>query len=345
MAQYLIFDGHNDLLSCLLREGDPTARSFFEGRPSGDIDHAKMVSGGLGGGLFAVWAANDPSGAPDPMAMARHFPQIDAEGARRETIAQFAIFAKLTRSWPDVIRACRSAGDIRAARADGAIAAVLHLEGAEAISADLEELHLFHAAGLRSIGLVWSRPNIFGHGVPFIFPSSPDTGPGLTDAGKRLVVECDSLGILMDLAHLNEAGFWDVAKISARPLISTHSAAHALTAATRNLTDKQLTAMAERGGLVGLNFGCAFVRADGIKNPDTAPEVLIRHLDHLLSILGEGGVALGSDFDGTMIPHFLRDASGLPHLIAAMERAGYGETLIQRLCWDNWVDMLDRVIG
>jgi membrane dipeptidase len=151
--------------------------------------------------------------------------------------------------------------------------------------------------------------------------------------------------ILVDLAHLNEQGFWDVAKISARPLISTHSAAHAVTAATRNLTDKQLRAMAERGGLVGLNFGCGFLRPDGIKNGDTAPEVLIRHLDHLLSILGEGGVALGSDFDGTMVPDFMGDASGLPRLTEAMEKAGYGEALIRRICWDNWVDVLDRVIG
>lgn len=345
MAEYRVFDGHNDLLSCLMAEGDPTGRSFFEGRAGGHVDLHRARAGGLAGGLFAVWASNDPATRPDPMAMARHFPAIDVAAARRDTVAQLAIFAKLTRSWPDVIRACQSAEDIRRAQSDGAIAAVLHLEGAEAIAPDLEELHLFHSAGLRSLGPVWSRPNLFGHGVPFVYPASPDTGPGLTDAGRRLVVECDTLGILLDLAHLNEAGFWDVASISARPLVSTHSAAHALTPATRNLTDRQLTAMAERGGLVGLNFGCAFVRPDGIKNRDTAPEVLIRQLDHLLSILGEGGVALGSDFDGTMIPDFLGDASGLPRLTQAMQAAGYGDALIRRICWDNWVEMLERVIG
>ncbi len=345
MAKYLAFDGHNDLLSCLLAEADPCARSFFEGRGRGHIDLARMKAGGLGGGLFAVWAANAPGSAPDPMAMARHFAQIDPDSARRDTVAQIALFSRLTRSGPDVIRACRSVEQIRTARLDGAIAAVLHLEGAEAISPDLEELHLFHAAGLRSLGPVWSRPNIFGHGVPFVFPASPDTGPGLTDAGKRLVGECDALGVLVDLAHLNEAGFWDVAKISSRPLISTHSAAHALTPATRNLTDKQLKAMAERGGLVGLNFGVAFLRADGIKNPDTGIEVMVRHLDHLMSIMGEGGVALGSDFDGTMIPKSMGDASGLPRLTEAMEAAGYGEALIRRIFWNNWIDALERVIG
>lgn len=344
MTDFAIFDGHNDLLSCLLAEGDADGRSFFAGR-EGDISLDKCRTGGFAGGLFAIWPRNDPATKVDPMATYRAFPEIPQAAALTDTLAQAAIFARATRSWPDALRTCRSVAEIEAARADGAIAAVLHLEGAEAIGPDLDLLHLLYAAGLRSLGPVWSRPTAFGHGVPFNFPASPDTGPGLTEAGRALVRECDRLGVLVDLSHLNEAGFWDVAATSQRPLVATHSAAHALTPATRNLTDRQLAAMAERGGLVGLNFGCAFIRPDGVKNPDTAPEVMIRHLDHLLKHLGEGGVALGSDFDGTMIPAFLQDAAGLPSLIAAMQAAGYGDDLIRRICWDNWMALLGRVIG
>lgn len=344
MTDFPVFDGHNDLLSCLQQEGETPHSGFFAGR-EGDITLAKCRAGGFAGGLFAIWPTNDPSTRPDPMASYREFPAISPVTALADTLAQAAIFARLTRSWPDALRPCRSVAEIEAARAAGAIAAVLHLEGAEAIGPDMDLLHLLHAAGLRSLGPVWSRPNGFGHGVPFNFPASPDTGPGLSAAGRALVRECEGLGLLVDLSHLNEAGFWDVAAISQRPLVATHSAAHALTPATRNLTDRQLDAMAERGGLVGLNFGCAFVRPDGVKNPDTAPEILIRHLDHLLSRLGETGVALGSDFDGTMIPAFLQDAAGLPRLTAAMAQAGYGETLIRRICWDNWMGLLARVIG
>jgi membrane dipeptidase len=344
MADFPVFDGHNDLLSCLQDEGETPRSGFFAGR-EGDITLAKCRQGGFAGGLFAIWPTNDPATRPDPMASYREFPAISPATALADTLEQAAIFARLTRSWPDALRACRSVAEIEAARAEGAIAAVLHLEGAEAIGPDMDLLHLLHAAGLRSLGPVWSRPNGFGHGVPFNFPASPDTGPGLSAAGRVLVRECEGLGILVDLSHLNEAGFWDVAAISQRPLVATHSGAHALTPATRNLTDKQLDAMAERGGLVGLNFGCAFVRPDGIKNPDTAPELLIRHLDHLLSRLGETGVALGSDFDGTMIPAFLKDAAGLPRLTEAMAQAGYGEPLIRRICWDNWMGLLARVIG
>ena len=344
MTVFPVFDGHNDLLSCLQSEGERPTHGFFAGR-EGDLDLAKCRTGGFAGGLFAIWATNDPATRVDPMATYREFPAIAQARALTDTLAQAALFARLTKGWPDALRACRSVAEIQAARADGAIAAVLHLEGAEAIGPDMDLLHLLYAAGLRSLGPVWSRPNAFGHGVPFNFPASPDTGPRLTDEGRALVRECDRLGVLVDLSHLNEAGFWDVAATSQRPLVATHSAAHAITPATRNLTDKQLAAMAERGGLVGLNFGCAFVRADGVKNPDTEAEVLIRHLDHLINRLGEGGVALGSDFDGTMIPAFLRNAAGLPHLTDAMAKAGYGETLIRRICWGNWMDVLGRVIG
>lgn len=344
MSDFLIFDGHNDLLSCLWAENSPAGEAFFAGR-DGDIDLEKCHRGGFGGGFFAVWCGNDPGTAPDPMATYRAFPAIDTAHAHRQTTQQLAILIRMAQARPDAIRICKTAADITAARAAGAIAAILHIEGCEGIGEGLAELHLYHAAGLRSLGPVWSRPNIFGHGVPFNFPAAPDTGPGLTDAGLRLVQTCDDLGVLIDLSHLNEAGFWDVARHSTRPLVATHSGAHAVTASTRNLTDRQLAAMAERGGLVGLNFGCQFLRLDGIKNPDTGADDMLRHLDHLLAHMGEDGVALGSDFDGAMMPAFIKDAAGLPKLTRAMQSAGYGDALIHKITWGNWINLLGRVIG
>jgi membrane dipeptidase len=344
MTGIRIFDGHNDLLSCLWREKSFQGNTFFSGR-AGDIDLAKCRAGAFGGGFFAVWVSGDPGSAPDPMATFREFAGIDTGRAHVETAAQIAILLRMVRARPDAIRLCLSVADIAAARAAGAIAAILHIEGCEGIGAGLAELQVYHAAGLRSLGPVWSRPNIFGHGVPFNFPASPDTGPGLTDAGIRLIRDCDALGVLVDLSHLNEAGFWDVAKVSAKPLVATHSGAHAITGATRNLTDKQLAAIAETGGLVGLNFGCQFLRLDGVKNPDTGPDDMLRHLDHLLGLLGEDGVALGSDFDGAMMPSFIGDAGGLPLLIQAMQKTGYGDPLIRKIAWGNWINLLGRVIG
>ena len=168
-----------------------------------------------------------------------------------------------------------SGGRLRVARTtadlDGdGVVAVLHLEGAEPIGTALHELEVLHAAGLRSLGLVWSRRNAFATGVPFGFPGSPDQGPGLTDAGRALVRACGELGIVIDLSHLNERGFWEVADLSDAPLVASHSNAHVLCASPRNLTDDQLRAIGERGGLVGINFFPGFLRADGAEDPGDA---------------------------------------------------------------------------
>jgi membrane dipeptidase len=169
-----------------------------------------------------------------------------------------------------------------------------------------------------------------------------DPGRGLTDAGVALVRGCESLGILIDCAHLTEAGFWDVARLSQRPLIVSHSNAHAVSPNARNLTDRQLAAVAERGGLVGLNFHVCFLREDCLLDHATPLTVMIRHLDHLLSVLGEDGVALGSDFDGCELPAAIPDVTGLARLVDAMRDAGYGEALIAKICCENWIAALDR---
>ena len=144
--------------------------------------------------------------------------------------------------------------DVYKRQAKGVIAGIMHMEGAEAIDASLDNLYAFHAMGLRSIGPVWSRPTIFGNGVPFAFPSSPDTGDGLTEAGKRLVLACNELKIMLDLSHINEKGFNDVARLSNAPLVATHSNAHAVTPSSRNLTDRQLAMIRESNGMVCLLY-------------------------------------------------------------------------------------------
>jgi membrane dipeptidase len=344
MTEFPVFDGHNDLLLHLCEAGDATGSAFFTGR-DGHLDLEKCRAGGFAGGFFAVWVPGDRRLDPPRDASARVFAPVDTDHARRVTMQAASILIRMASDRPDAIRICTTADQITAARAAGAIAALLHVEGCEGISADLSELHVLHAAGLRSLGPVWSRSNIFGHGVPFRYPASPDTGPGLTEAGKRLVAACDRLGILVDLSHLNEAGFWDVAALSTKPLVATHSCVHAISAQTRNLTDRQLDAIAERKGVVGLNFGVQFNRADGVRTADTPPDMLVRHLAYLVDKLGEHGVALGSDFDGALIPRDLGSAAGLPVLIAAMKTAGFGDALIARIAWDNWVDLLRRTIG
>lgn len=347
-----IFDGHNDFLLRLLDHPDQRETLWLNEGATGHLDLPRMKKGGFAGGFFAIYIsspeAHDSLDYMQAMANPPYaLPLGDLIGhkvAQPIALAMAGHLRWMERAAPGQFKVCTTVAELRDCLSKGVISAIMHMEGAEAIDPDLDALPLFHAMGLRSLGPVWSRPTVFGHGVPFAFPSGPDTGAGLTEAGKRLVKECNRLKIMLDMSHINEKGFWDVAALTDAPLVATHSNAHAVTASTRNLTDRQLAAIKDSAGLVGLNYGCAFLRPDGIKNPATGPEDMLRHLDHLLAHLGEEGVALGSDFDGTMIPNFISDASGLPKLTAALE-AQYGAALTEKLTWGNWQGLLARVIG
>src|SRR5882757_9510474 len=315
-----IFDGHNDILFRLYKRGADAPRAFLDGEAKGQLDLPKARQGGFAGGLFAIFVPSPET----PSAPAGATPAQNAgEGSRM----------------------CRTVGDIRQAMDAGVLAPVIHIEGAEAIDPDLEALDVLHAAGLRSLGPVWSRPNAFGHGVPFLCPSSPDTGPGLTDLGKALVRACNRLRILIDLSHLNERGFWDVAAISDAPLVATHSNAHALSPHSRNLTDKQLAAIRESGGMVGVNFATSFLRPDGRPDANTRVELVIDHVEHMLEQVGEDGVGFGSDFDGARIPAGIGNAAGVQSLVEIMRTRGFGEPLIEKLCFRNWLRVLGQTWG
>jgi membrane dipeptidase len=346
-----VFDGHNDVLLRLLRKGeaDGGVRSFLEGDGAGQLDLPRARDGGFAGGLFALFAPSERSSGDDAMTQPQYDVPLPGElalsGAQAFTLEMAALLLRIVRVSDGAVRLCRTASEIEAAMAAGALATVLHIEGAEPIDRDFKMLEVFHAAGLRSLGLVWSRPNLFGHGVPFRFPSSPDTGPGLTDEGKALVAACNQLKIVIDLSHLTEKGFWDVAALSDAPLIASHSNAHALSQHSRNLTDRQLAAIRDSDGLAGINFAVCFLREDGRVRADTPLSDVVRHADHLIERLGVDRVGLGSDFDGGMIPGDLESAAGLPKLIETFRAAGYDDVTLRKLCSENWLRVLRKTWG
>lgn len=333
-----VFDGHNDALT------RPDHGDLLGGRSGGHLDLPRMREGGMRGGIFAVFT-------PSPEESGRPL----FGGAAREPLAQpvehgaaaahaTAVAGRLLRLERDgQVRVARAIADVDAAHDDRSSppVAVLHLEGAEAIDPGLEALDQWYAAGLRSLGPVWSRPNAFAHGVPFAFPSSPDIGPGLTEAGRALVARCAELGVLVDLSHMNEAGFWDTARLEAGPLVASHSGAHTLCAASRNLTDDQLDAIAGSDGLVGIVFATVFLRPDFADTPATPLALIAEHARYVAERIGIRHVALGSDFDGATIPAELGDAAGLPKLLEALRSAGFGEDDLEAICWRNWRRVLD----
>ena len=338
-----IFDGHNDLLFHLHR-GTITRDEVIHGHAKGHIDLPRARAGGLAGGLFAIFVPGQMDGAAFQAAMEAatyDVPLPEAVGwsdAVRTAASQAAHLLGLERE--GALTLCRTVPEIEKSMQAGRLAAVMHMEGAEAIDAEFRMLELFHAAGLRSLGPVWSRPTIFGHGVPMRFPGDPDTGPGLTDCGRALVRACNDLGILIDLSHLNAKGVDEVAALSTAPRVASHSNAHALCPSSRNLTDRQLARIRESDGLVGLNFAACFLRDDGRMKSDFGLDVMLRHLDHLIDRLGETRVALGSDFDGAVISAAIGDASGLTALRDAMRAHGYDAALMEKLCHGNWLRVL-----
>ena len=345
-----VFDGHNDFLQRMIAAGPARDTLWSQGDGTGALDLPRMRAGGMVGGFFAIWVPSGPDPDADLHNIMKQNPPFALPLPDEVPLTQalphgFALAGQLmAMERSGTLSICKSAADIRAAMAAGRIAAILHIEGAEAI-ADLDALHVWHAMGLRSLGPVWSRPTRYGHGVPFAFPSSPDTGPGLTDAGKALVRECNQLRIMLDLSHLNEKGVDDIAALSDAPLVASHSGAHAVSPSSRNLTDRQLRVIAETGGLVGLNYAIGFLHPEGLRAPMHGFDIMLRHLDHLLGILGEDGVALGSDYDGADMPEDLNDASKLQGLVQAMLDHGYGRELTEKIAARNWINVLERTWG
>ena len=342
-----IFDGHNDTLLALHKPERGGPSSLFEHNDKGHLDIPRMREGGMVGGLFAIFVpskakpndftriADDKGHYKEPLGT-----PLSLEHAQQETLAMMARLYRDVRASQGQFGVAKSVADIERHMAAGTISATLHFEGAEAIDTDLNALEVFYEAGLRSLGLVWSRANWFATGVPLAFPGHPNVGPGLSDAGIELVKACNELGIMIDLAHLNEAGFWDVANHSQAPLISSHTAVHSICQHSRNLTDKQLDAIRESDGLVGIVFATGFLRPDGSWQDDTKLEVIVRHIDYLVERLGVERVGFGSDFDGARIPKAIGSGAGLPHVLKALQKAGYNEQELRQLALENWLRVL-----
>lgn len=347
------FDGHNDvLLRLYLDKSGGSIDKFLAGGGSGHVDLPRARQGSFVGGLFATFSPPLPRSGETPAPASPSGtgqrplpPQLAIAEAQASILGESGILFRLIAASDGQLALCRTVGDIRTAIAEGRIAMVFHMEGADALDEDLYVLDLLCAAGLRSLGPVWSRANIFGTGVPFSFPGTPDVGPGLTDAGKRLIAECNRRRVLVDLSHMNEAGFWDIATLSTAPLVASHSNAHALCPSPRNLTDRQLDAIRDSGGFVGLNFATCFLRPDGAMRADTDIALMAQQLDYLIAHLGEDHVGLGSDFDGATVPAAIGSVGGTQALFDALRAHGYDEPMLRKIGAENWLAVLTRTWG
>ncbi|MDR5673139.1 dipeptidase [Halalkaliarchaeum sp. AArc-GB] len=358
-AGYRVVDGHNDVLLRVYEElldgsadsptvpddvksfleGDDGVGSFLEGR-EGHVDLPRAFDGGLAAGFFAAFVSNDlDPESPDLSAIdfedGEVPPPVDPSVAARATHDQLALLSR----WADAhdrFRIVESIADLDACLAGDCLGAIPHVEGAGGIAPDLSNLEALVDAGLRSVGLTWSRPNAFAHGVPFLHGSTPDHGPGLTDAGRSLVRACNDRGLVVDCAHLNAAGVRDVLAETEDPPVVSHTGVHEICPSSRNLTDEQLRAIADGDGIVGLTFATRFLHPDGDDDRELPLSVLLDHLDHAVDVAGVEHVALGSDFDGATVLSAVDDVAGLPGLFDAIEDRGYSRRECELLAYGNW---------
>jgi membrane dipeptidase len=354
MDKIPIFDGHNDTMTDCFSPETGEKRSFFDWGEQGQLDLPRAAAGGIIGGIFAIFTP-PPPGSPDldRMSGVKFTDQgyevsprmlLETDYAREYTAALINYMRALEARSQGKVGIVHSYRDLEECIKKNRLAVVLHIEGAEAIHPDLHDLEWYYLQGVRSLGLVWSRHNAFGDGVPFRFPGSPDTGAGLTEAGKRLVRECNRLGILVDLAHINERGFWDAAETLETPLVVSHTAVHAICPSTRNLTDQQIDAVGRSGGLIGIMFEPMNIVPDGRPDSGATLADIARHIDYVARRIGVDHVGFGSDFDGADMPAGIRDASLYQDLVQVLKDMGYQGTDLEKITYQNWLRILKNTL-
>ena len=357
MDQFKIFDGHNDVLFRLYLKNKKNAYlDFIQGDNEGHLDLPRMRQSGFQGGFFAIYVPSPEVGVVDSDKPVKYddmekdeyslpLPDlIGADIALPVVIRKISLLSEIEKNSQGQVKVCLTGDDLENSFEQNALSIIMHIEGAECIDENFYNLEALYRSGLRSIGPVWSRPTIFGEGVPFAFPQSPDTGGGLTDHGIELIKNCNNLNIIVDNSHLNEKGFWDIAKHSHHPLVATHSNSHTLCPHTRNLTNRQLDAIKETQGMVGVNFAPAFLRQDGKMLADTNIQIIIDHFKYLVDYLGEDHVGFGSDFDGAMMPKDLNNVTEMPKLIELMQNQGFDLSLMKKICHQNWVSLIKKIL-
>lgn len=340
-----IFDGHNDALTRLwLSDDTDPVHAFINECLVGHLDLKRCQQAGFVGGMFAIFL-------PPFNYVKQHHPNklfdsqttdFNQQQIEQICLEQLDIAEQLAQRSND-IQICTSVEEIQHCRAQQKLAMVLHMEGAEALQHNPDLLDVFYETGLRSIGPLWNRPSRFGHGLNAKFPHSPDTGAGLTHEGKAFIKRCADKKMAVDVSHMNERAFWDTVDILQQPIVATHSNVHALCPQARNLTDPQLSAIRDSKGIVGVNFDVAFLRKDGQREANTPIDVLLEHLEYLIDRMGEDHVGFGSDFDGALISTEIEDVTGLHGLIERMQERRYSTELITKICWHNWLNVLNRI--
>ena len=323
-----VVDTHCDTLKCLLPEFTKPRDSMWDNRNDigmgvrsnlGHIDIPRVIEGGVDCQIFAI--SSERSRTPNyPLRTA-----LEMISRYNHECSKIPDITPVT-SYQEIIDANRT----------GQVAAMLSIEGADVLEGKIEMLGIFHQLGIRMVGLVHSLRNLLADGV-----SDRRTGGGLSEFGKQAVEELNRLGMIVDVSHINDEGFWDVIEYTDSPIIASHSNSRKMCNHPRNMTDDMIRALVDNGGVMGMNFAPMFVHP----SQATVPRV-VDHIDHIVGLVGPDHVGLGSDFDGIpYTPIGLEDVTKMPNITKELMKREYSEDDIVKILGGNHLRLFREVIG
>ena len=306
-----LFDGHCDtILRCYLEGGGLR-------RQAGHLDLERRRGKGRWAQFFATF------GSPEDMP-GRSLWEVFLE--------EYALFRSEMDANADLVAFCRTGEEARAAFAAGKTAAFLSAEGAELLDCDPDKLRLAHRMGVRIVNITWNHPNALSG------TNAEEPDRGLSEQGRAFVKTMGELGMLVDVSHLSDPGFWDVMEVTDRPVVATHSNARAIFPHPRNLTDAQFTAIINTNGVAGLNMYAGFLGDD----PDF--DTVVSHLEHFLALGGENNVSMGGDWDGiTRMPRGMSGIQDMEKLYEHLLRRNYSESLLEKVFYSNLMRVVNEV--
>lgn len=306
-----LFDGHCDtILKCYLEGGGLR-------RQTGHLDLERRRGKGRWAQFFATF------GSPEDMP-GRSLWEVFLE--------EYALFRSEMDANADLVSFCRTGAEAEATFAAGKTAAFLSAEGAELLDCDLDKLRLAHRMGVRIVNITWNHPNVLSG------TNAEEQDRGLSEQGRAFVKTMGELGMLVDVSHLSDPGFWDVMEITDRPVVATHSNSRAVFPHPRNLTDEQFTAIINTNGVAGLNMYAGFLGDD----PDF--DTVVSHLEHFLALGGENNVSMGGDWDGiTSMPRGMSGIQDMEKLYEHLLRRNYSEALLEKVFYSNLMRVVNEV--
>lgn len=324
----IITDGHSDTMSNVVDPDTWLPKVDIGEDTPFEVDIPKLQAGGLNVPFFAAYTSGYYNNTPRSIS---------------RTLALINALYWTEENNPDTFKIASSLKEIEKTVRNGKIAAVPTIEGAYSMDEEnaMELLHQYRDLGIKSIGFNWNYSNALGEGAnrEYNDPNRTPSEGGLTELGADVAKEMNRLGMVIDVSHMAESTFWDVIQVSQAPIVASHSGVKALKDHQRNLSDDQLRALKENGGVINIVFYPVFLT----NNPKTYIKDVVDHIDHVVNLIGIDHVGLGSDYDGATLPEDLPDVSHLPKLTEELVNRGYTKKDIEKVLGKNMLRVLKEV--